>query len=210
MVKKYGQGYIVGVEGGALSKIAEAVFTPPTRLYHFLVIDRYIESEEDYEIHEAISSGVRSGRLLWYKDVFYVVFRINDEHAEGLGARACELASDFGRWGYDFQMYAYLLFDGIRIGLRNLIKERRFRRIRPAELPFHENHAFICTEFANALWYQVGKPPIPQGVVPLPAGYVEAVIAGKLQIVGVNIPPGSGRKYLWATALCKREPDNQG
>ena len=196
----YQYGDMVGVEGGNMSQLSEAIFEPPTRLYHFLVIDRYIESEGDYEIHEAIASGVRSGRLSWYKDDLYVVFRHNallgDEYVAGLGEQACEKASDFGRWGYDYLMYLYLLYDVPRVVLRNLVKERRLRRIRPDELPYRENHdSAICTVFANFVWRQVGFPVM--GRVPaLPAGYIQAYYDRRLRIVGGNVPAGRQFKNL--------------
>jgi len=77
-----------------------------------------------------------------------------------------------------------MLFDISVIYAKMLVKERRLRRIRPAELPYRENHRFICTELANAVWAQVGRPVVPKGVMPLPAGYIEALQAGKLKIVG--------------------------
>lgn len=192
----YQQGDYVGVEGGNLSYASQAVFQPPTRLYHFLMIDRYIAREHDYEIHEAIASGVRSGRLSWYKDVLYVVFRPlsnfgGDEFVATLGAEACELTSDFGRWGYDFMMYYYFLHDVPLIFLRNLIKERRCRRIRPDELPYRENHAVICTEFVANIWRQSAGTLvniIPRGVTAIPAGYIEALEDRRAKIVGANIP----------------------
>lgn len=192
----YHEGYIVGVEGGAMSYASQAIFTPPTRLYHFLVIGQYIPEDDDYVILEAIASGVRVGRLSWYKDDLYVVFRVNDPDAEELGRRACYLASQFGRWGYDYMMYLHLGYHVPRVILLNLIKERRFRRIKPSEIPYYENHAVICTEFANALWRQVGRPPIAGGVNPFPAGYIEAYLARKLVIAGANIPERRAQRPL--------------
>lgn len=192
----YQEGDIVGVEGGAMSYLSQALFEPRTRLYHFLVIGQQVPEENDYVILESIASGVRVGRLSWYREKLYIVFRVNDPQAEELGRRACYLASKFGHAGYDYVLYAYLLADVIRLELKALRETRRFRRLRPGDLPYHSNRAFICTEFANALWAEVGRPPIPRGVNPLPAGYVEAFLSNKIIPVGINIPPGRDRGKL--------------
>ncbi len=118
----------------------------------------------------------------------YIVFRIVDPDVEKLGKEVGFAASEFGRWGYDFLMYPFLLKEVVRVEFNILRTEHRLRRIRPAELRYYENHAVICTEFANALWKKEGRPPIPNGVNALPAGYLEAFQAGKLKVVGINIP----------------------
>jgi len=180
----YQPGDIVGVAGGLFVRAACRIFTPRTTLYHYLVIGEEIPEEDDHMIFEAIASGVRVGRLSWYNNDQYVVFRVNHPESFTLGRTACRLASQFGRWGYDFAVYLYILYDVCAIYTKMLFRERRLRRIRPAELPYHENHRFICTELANAVWAQVGQPVIPKGVMPVPAGYVEALQAGRLKIVG--------------------------
>ncbi len=184
----YQAGDIVGVLGGALSQASYRIFEPPTRLFHFLIVGEYIPNEDDYVIYEAIGSGVRTGRLSWYAEDLYVVFRLTDPQSRKLGVQACREASRFGRWGYDYLMYLYLLLDLPVVIIRNLLKERRLRRVRPDELPYHENHAFICTEFAAAVWREVGRDVIQKGVIPLPAGYIEAYKAGRLKRVGSNTP----------------------
>ena len=191
---RYQAGDIVGVLGGTFAFASEAVFYPPTRLYHFLVLDRHDHLRSDMELHEAIASGVRGGRLSWYQNDVYVVFRPQGappEEIEQLGKQVGISASEFGRWGYDYLMYLYLLRDVPRVFLRNLFKEHRARRIRPDELPCYNDHAVICTVLANRLWLEQGGEnfaPIPAGVLALPAGYIAALRAGRLKVVGLNIP----------------------
>ncbi len=188
MYLPYQAGDIVGVLGGAGAEVTSRIFEPKTRLYHFLIIGDYLTDEDDYEIYEAIASGVRTGRLSWYAEDLYVVFRLNDPDSEKLGKRAAQEASAFGRWGYDYVMYLYIALDLARIYGRMIFKERRVRRVRPGELTYRENHAFICTEFANVCYRSGGRPPIPKGETPLPAGYIEAYKDGKLLRVGANTP----------------------
>jgi hypothetical protein len=192
----YLPGDIVGVKGGFMAEIAYHLFKPATKLYHFLVIGEYLGEENDYVIYEAIASGVRIGRLSWYGDDVYVVFRVNvpEPITPGqmtgyqCGRRAVDKASAFGRWGYDWAMFVSLAADLARIYIRNLFRGQ-IRRIAAEELTYRENHAFICTEFAAALWRGTGYCPIPEGVVPLPAGYVQAFTDGKLDRVWVNVGP---------------------
>ncbi len=186
MKKNYLTGDIVGVKGGLMSKLTEKIFDPSTRLYHFLIIGDYIPEDDDYEIYESIASGVRVGRLSWYSQDSYTVFRLNDPEVFDLGKKARNEASNFGRWGYDYLMYMHILVDMVKIWIRMLFKEHHLRRVKPQELPYHENHAFICTEFANAVYRKGGRPPIPYGVNPLPAGYIQALTDRKLIIVGQN------------------------
>lgn len=188
---KYWAGDIVGVLGGRFSAVSESIFEPQTRLYHFLVLDRLDWLKDDMELHEAIASGVRGGRLSWYQNDVYVVFRVTAPDAQEYGKNVGIAASEFGRWGYDYLMYLYLLYEVPRVFLRNLFKEHRARRIQPAELHYYDNHAVICTEFANKLWLQEGgasRAPIGPRVNALPAGYVAALRAGRLKVVGLNIP----------------------
>ena len=192
----YQPGDIVGVLGGAMSQLSRRIFTPETALYHFLIIGQFIPEEDDYEIFEAIASGVRTGRLSWYVQDLYIVFRLNDPESVKLGRRSAREASAFGRWGYDYIMFFFILLDLVCIYSRMLFKERRIRRVRPAELTYRENHAFICTEFANAVYRAGGRPPIPIGVTPIPAGYIEAYNCGKLVKVGENIPAKYRELYL--------------
>lgn len=191
---KYQAGDIVGVLGGRFSTVSEHVFYPPTRLYHFLVLDRHDTQRQDMELHEAISSGVRGGRLSWYQNDVYVVFRpslLAGGITQEVGERVGIAASEFGRWGYDYLMYLYLLFEVPRVFLRNLVKEHRARPLRPDELRYYCDHAVICTAFANKLWLEQGGEnfaPVGPRVIALPAGYIAALRAGRLKVVGLNIP----------------------
>ncbi len=184
----YQAGDIVGVMGGAMSQLTSRIFAPRTRLYHFLIIGDYIPQEDDYVIYEAIASGVRTGRLSWYAEDLYVVFRIGDPQSATLGLKASREASAFGRWGYDFLMYPLIVKDLLGIYARMIFKERKLRRVRPEELTYRENHAFICTEFANACYRSGERPPVPQGETPIPASYIKAYLDGKLTRVGSNTP----------------------
>ena len=48
MTEGYKAGDIVGIEGGFLASLASWIFTPQTKLYHFLVIRSRLEEEDDF------------------------------------------------------------------------------------------------------------------------------------------------------------------
>lgn len=181
----YRPGDILGMKSKT-SWLTSRIFSPKTDLYHFLIIGHHImsENEDDYEIYESINSGVRMGRLSWYDGDSYSVFRLNHPDSHVLGLKACNEASNFGRWGYDFLMFPYLAFHLGRVFIKNIICERKIRRISPRELPYWDNHGLICTEFAARVWWKGGVMPIPHGEIPLPASFQQAVIDGKLILIG--------------------------
>jgi len=179
-------GDIVGVEGkGLLCWLSEHIFEPQTRLYHFLLVGDHLPRENDYVILESIASGVRLGRLSWYENREYTVFRITEPDSKRLGMRATRLASKFGRRHYDFMLYPKLLFGVMKCWWEQLIKERKIRRIRPDELSYTRDKAFVCTEFASEVWRLVNYPVI-KGITSLPSAYVQACYNGRLQVVWVN------------------------
>ena len=191
----YIPGDIVGVyPTSIMSKIGArleyALISPPTYLFHFLVIARkcQYEDKEDYEIYESIGKGVAVGRLSMYEDMPYVVFRLNDPvaHIMGKGKEAVELASMFGRHYYDYFLYAKILAGGIKCWIKQILFERRLRRIHFHELPYARNSFFICTELANETWRAVNRPLAPIGTIPIPASFVQAAWDHKLIVIGSN------------------------
>lgn len=191
MKTKYLNGDIVMVECGDKSLFgvaASQIFYPRTRLFHGLMIGDYMPDRNDYKIQESISSGVRGGYLSWYSDKLYVVMRQNIPDVEELGKQADDEFTGFGRWGYDFAFFFQLAYDVPRVFVRNFIRERRFRRIRPDELKFVKNRSLYCTEGVNASWAAVGHPVVPEGINPIPSAIVQAFIDERLKLVAVNVP----------------------
>ena len=185
-------GYVVGVAGRwPLGWLAEHLFSPRTNLYHFFIIADYIPEVDDYTILESISKGVTVGRLSWYAKKDYDVFAVVHPHSLSLGIRVCRLASNFGRHHYDYLLVAKLLAGVVYCFGKQLLCEHTIRRIKPHELPYAKNSAFICTELANAVWRQVGFPLVPYGVVPLPASIDQAVVEGRLILIYRHIGAGA-------------------
>ncbi len=196
MNRSYQAGDIVLVLGnGFVGTAGYTIFTPATHVDHALIIGPYIELKNDYEILEALPSGVRTGRLSWYDGDRYVVTRVTDVEAQTKGAEAFLEASEFGRWGYDFPFYLYLVGDLFRIFTLMVFKEHRIRRVHASELPYREDHAFICTELAKAIWQIVGYDIVPSRVTSIPSALVEAIQNKVLTTVGYhNI--SAGPSYL--------------
>ena len=132
----------------------------------------------DYEIKEAIASGIRDGRLSWYRG--YEILRLGNEEAVAKGEMACAKYSRFGRSRYDFLLFAKILAGVIRAEVSVLIKEHRFRRLRCAEIPYARDDEFVCTETAYEISYLQGDPIVSPDVICLPPAVQEAVDSGRL------------------------------
>ena len=177
----YFQADIIGVEGqGFVQSLSYNAIEPRTRLYHFLLIGRYIESEDDFEILESIGKGVAIGRLSWYDAARYQVFRVNQRYAAPLGVQAIEKASKFGRMPYDYLLFLKFAADYLKHTLGNLFRGQGVPRMTPADFHFVKNAAFICTEFVVATWDLVGVQVIAPKDAPVPAAFALAVRDGRI------------------------------
>jgi len=195
--KDYRPGDFVGVEGsGFLTVASYAIFKPPTYLFHFLTIRARLEEEDDYEIIEMRTDGCKIGRLSWYLDHAFVVFRLNDPEVDALGKRAAKYASRFGRAPYDYRLFFKLPFACLKCWLKQLLYEHWLRRIDPAELDISWDTIFVCTELPKAIWLQVSKNAIGPKDVGIPAAYKKSYLAKRIRIVGWNIPKESRVKFL--------------
>lgn len=163
------------------------VFRPATRLFHFLLVGDYIEDENDYVILESIGSGVRIGRLSWYKSKEYVVFRVNHPDSAVLGRKALLYASKFGRFKYDYRLLLRIFLSVLHCWIGQLIKEHRIRRIHPREMKFASNSRFLCTELVKDTWRLVKVAVLPRGYAALPASYIQAFYELKLILVDINL-----------------------
>jgi len=191
----YQHGDIGGVPSySTLGKLNKAVFWPSTDLYHFFIIADYIPDEDDYVILESTGKGISVGRLSWYNGKEYRVFRINDPEAKLLGWKACQRLTQHGQAKYDYGLYIKILAGCLKVwagklwtrlgGFVTRSQELSFTwMIAPAELPYARDSRFICTEAANEAWRLVGRPPIPDGVIKLPAGFIQALYHHKLKEV---------------------------
>ncbi len=183
----YFPGDIVGVNGqGFVQGLSRTMIEPPTPLFHFLLIGRYIESEDDYEILESIGKGVAIGRLSWYDGDQYEVLRVNERYCSALGLKATEAASKFGRMPYDYALFLKFFSDFVRHSFDHLKRGEWPPKMRPSDFRLIRDAAFICTEFVVATWDLVGVRILNPGDAPVPAAFVLASHSGRIIQVGFH------------------------
>lgn len=183
----YFSGDIIGVEGqGFVQGLSRNFIEPRTRLFHFLLIGRYIEAEDDYEILESIGKGVAIGRLSWYDGDRYEVLRVNERYCSPLGLKAVDAASKFGRMPYDYALFLKFFSDFVRHSWDHLKRGEWPPKMRPSDFRTIQNAAFICTEFVVATWNLVGVRILNPGDAPVPAAFVQASRSGRLVFVAFH------------------------
>jgi hypothetical protein len=192
---KYVPGDGVGVEGsGPIGWLSETQITPHTKLFHFLVIGRYIPEDDDYEIFESIGKGTAIGRLSWYAGSKYMVFRINDANYMALGEMAIERASVFGRRHYDYALYVKLFAWALGYWKKELATGHwPPRPVRPEQIPYKTDRDFICIELYFAIWNLVGRRIRAHGHAPVPGEVIDAVNRGRLVVIDQH----DGEEEAW-------------
>ena len=172
-------------EGGA-GWCSRELVEPKTDRFHFFMIFKYVPEFNDYIIIESINvgpfaKGITFGWLSKYKGRDIEIYSITDEDIASYGEHACYNLIEFGAAPYDFAIWYMLALSGLWAFIKNLIVERRVRRLRPEELYFCRNRKFICTEVPQEGWLGLSYWIVPDGVTAIPAGYRQAEIEGRIQ-----------------------------
>jgi hypothetical protein len=193
----YVPGDGVGVVGGGpMGWLSESQITPHTKLFHFFVIGDYIAEDDDYVILESIGKGTAVGRLSWYADKRYTVFRMNDPNFAALGELAAERASVFGRRHYDYALYVKLFAWALGYWTKELATGHwPPRPVRPEQIPYKTDRDFICIELYFAIWNLVGRRIRAHGHAPVPGEVIDAVHRGRLVVIDHH----NGNKEAWRT-----------
>jgi len=195
----YEAGDIIAVANyNFLGRANQFLFMPRTFFYHYGLIDKYIESEDDYSIIESVNKGPTMGRLSWYTKKDYRIYRVNQDakvfksiiedwnhtFTNPIGEIAVDKASKFGRHGYDFLLFVKL-FLGILVhqGGR-LIRFQKPERMTPDEIPYGRDKALCCTELVFEAWNTVGIRLRASGHAPLPAEFELAIMRNEL--IGID------------------------
>lgn len=193
----YQAGDIVGVRANQsifknpASWFLRRFIAPKTSLFHFFVIYSYIPEFDDYTIVESLmDSGIRLGRLSWYEQDDYIVYRLNIPDVKEKGEFACRMVSIYGRKGYDWKLIFKLLGGAVRAGIK-MLWHRKFRKLRCSDLEYNKDDAFICTELANTISWWMEAPIVPAGVPPLPPAFAEAYFASKIKEIHHHRGEGS-------------------
>jgi hypothetical protein len=176
MIRGLLPGDIVAVKGkGVVGWLSRNAFLPHTDRFHFLLIAEYIECEDDYVILESIArKGIAIGRLSWYLGKDVEVYRVPAD-SQYPGRLAVTMLTRYGRCGYDYLLPAKLM-----LGAMRLLVSGKLPPWRPEQLPYGRDSRYLCTEAANEAWRLAGYVIIPEGVCPLPAGFISALCQGRL------------------------------
>lgn len=183
---RYQPGDIVGVRGGKgpLTWLSYHAIIPHTPLFHFLLIRDYAMFEDDYNILESIGKGTAVGRLSWYKNHEYVVFRVNHEDADHMGKVAANLASKFGRHKYDLKLYLKIFAWALGYWLKEIATGHiPPRPVTPVQIPYERDGDFICIELVFEAWKQVGFRIRGYGHAPVPAEVILARDRGDIEVI---------------------------
>jgi len=191
----YQQGDIVGVKSkGIIPWISKNAIVPSTDLFHFFLIGDRIGN--DYEILESIGKGVAVGRLSFYKDREYVVFRVNHEASIFLGERAFEMASKFGRYQYDWKLYGKIFAWALGYWLKEIFTGHiPPRPVYPTSIPYKTDKDFICIELVFEAWKEAGFKIRESGHAPVPAEIILAQDRGDLVVIDNH----DGTPETWRT-----------
>jgi len=181
----YQPGDIVGVVGkGIIPWLSYHAIVPQTDLFHFLLIGGHADVIDDYNILESIGKGTAFGRLSWYKDRQYIVFRVNHEDGERMGNLAVKLASKFGRHKYDWKLYLKIFAWALGYWTKEIFTGHiPPRPVRPTQIPYKTDQDFICIELVFETWKQVGFPIRKLGHAPVPAEVILARERGDLEAI---------------------------
>lgn len=176
-------GDIFSTKGkGITGWLSSHLLLPKTDRFHFGIIARYLEDEDDYIIYESIGKGVTVGLLSFYEGEDLEVYRVKDVNARKLGERAVVEITRLGRAHYDYK----LILELILFALKNpklLLPALIGRPISYSQLPYKSDERYICTEAANEAWKQVGHPIITPGYAPVPAGFKDAQNLGRIELI---------------------------
>ena len=183
-------GDIFGIKGRGISGWAcRHLITPPTDRFHFGVVGDYLPWDNDYVILESIGKGIAVGRLSFYKPEDVEIYRVvlGQTPEQNLGKRRTEefhdvrkrAAAELTRVGR--ARYDYLLVAKLGLGALRLLLKGKLPPWGAADFKWGRNSRFLCTEACQEAWLRVGHPIIPPGIVPLPAGFAQALQEGRIR-----------------------------
>jgi len=172
-----------GVTGWFLEKI----FSPRTDRVHHVLIRGYVPEVGDYEFIESIriglfGKGIRHGYLFEeYEGIDVEIYTVNAIDPATAKLAPLELIR-FGKSPYDFFLIISVMVQIPWIIMRNLLKERRLRKLRAEDFSYKADTSFLCTEVYWHAYHLVGVDIVPMGVLPFPSAYKEALDKGVIRL----------------------------
>ncbi len=170
-------GDIFRVPASGLGKKMSQMVLPISEYYHFGLICGAFE--DDYIILESTPKGVNVGMLSWYLN----------KPGDGISVLRADVDKDlrqaapfalipYARSGYGYWQFGKLIWDGIKIWLR----ERRIRKIHYTEFrDFLDSDSPICTRAVEIAYLAVGAPIIDPNYPAIPAAFEDAINKGILK-----------------------------
>jgi len=147
----------------------------------------YVPEVDDYEFIESIhvglfGKGIRHGYLfVEYEGIDVEIYTVNAIDPAKAKRAPLELLR-FGKSPYDFFLAISVLGQMPWVLIRNLIKERRFRKLRAQDFRYKPDTSFLCTEVYWHAYHLVGVDIVPAGVLPFPSAYKEALDKGVIRL----------------------------
>ena len=172
-----------GINGWLL----ETFFRPRTDRVHHVLVRGYVPEIDDYEFIESIhiglfGKGIRHGYLFAeYEGVDVEIYTVSSVDPATAKRAPLELMR-FGKSPYDFFLIISVLIQAPWVIMRNLIKERRFRKLRAQDFRYKPDTSFLCTEVYWHAYHLVGVDIVPTGVLPFPSAYKEALDKGVIKL----------------------------
>ena len=164
--------------------IGNALMSPKTDRGHYFLVWEYLSDEQDYIILESINKGIAVTRMSKYKGKGVKFFEVDCplDLREGTPIALTK----WGESSYDWLLILKLALGGAQVFFKNLIKERKIRKIRAEELPYGTDSALICTEAIQTAYLAVGVPIIDPEIVPTPSAFKQAEYDGMLIEIDYN------------------------
>jgi hypothetical protein len=165
----------------------EHLFIPRTDRVHHLLIRGYVPEVDDYEFIDSIriglmGKGIRHGYLFEeYEGQDVEIYTVGEVDPE-LARRAPLELIRYGRCPYDFGLIGKVMLQVPWVVIRNLIRERRLRKLRAEDFRYKSDAAFLCTEVYWHAYNLVGVSVVPSDVLPFPSAYKEALSRGVLKL----------------------------
>lgn len=169
------QGDIVGIRGKLIERMLNMLIEPVSDLWHLFIIGEEVSKDDDYVIYEMMGDGCRTGRLSMYEGQPVKVYRCPDRQ---IARRAAQEASHYGRYPYDYPLFARLFFRALYYWVYNGFRPVPFKYFDNVE-----NNQLICIELVANCYYNAGYPLVSDGIVPTPAAIEQAAKDKRLNMV---------------------------
>lgn len=176
---RYEVGDIVGVAPAWNEAVLLELMSPYVHAFHHLLVGPSVPEDEDWIILESIGSGVRVGRLSWYRGQQIIVYRMPYKKITDIinANLIFDRATLYGRRGYDYLGLLQLAIWGIPKWIKGGFKPIPFD-----EIPSDHNSALICTELVVEAYEKVYRLVL-EGVAATPAAIKAAQLSGLLEVV---------------------------